>query len=50
MDFIIFKLRSKDTGVKIWVLAIQRTTGVEPASQAWEAWIMPLYDVRLSVI
>ena len=26
---------------------IQRTTGVEPASQAWEAWIMPLYDVRM---
>ncbi len=24
----------------------KRPTGVEPASQAWEAWVMPLYDGR----
>ncbi len=27
----------------------QRLTGVEPASRAWEARVMPLYDSRVMV-
>ena len=25
---------------------MERLAGIEPASQAWEAWVIPLYDSR----
>jgi predicted GNAT superfamily acetyltransferase len=28
---------------------LKRPMGVEPTSQAWEAWVMPLYDGRMNV-
>ena len=24
--------------------------GIEPTAQAWEAWVLPLYDARLAAI
>ena len=24
--------------------------GIEPTAQAWEAWVLPLYDARVSMI
>ena len=24
--------------------------GIEPTAQAWEAWVLPLYDARVHVI
>ena len=29
-------------------LNLKRLMGVEPTSQAWEAWVMPLYNSRLN--
>ena len=28
--------------------AVERTTGIEPAFSAWEADVLPLYDIRLT--
>jgi hypothetical protein len=25
---------------------LERVAGIEPASQAWEAWVIPIYDTR----
>ena len=30
------------------IFYLQRPMGVEPTSQAWEAWVMPLYDGRMN--
>jgi len=29
-------------------LVLERTTGIEPAFSAWEADVLPLYDVHLT--
>ncbi len=29
-------------------LELERAMGIEPTAQAWEAWVLPLYDARLS--
>jgi hypothetical protein len=29
---------------------VERAMGIEPTAQAWEAWVLPLYDARVSVI
>jgi hypothetical protein len=26
---------------------VERAMGIEPTAQAWEAWVLPLYDARL---
>jgi hypothetical protein len=28
-------------------LGVERAMGIEPTAQAWEAWVLPLYDARL---
>jgi hypothetical protein len=25
---------------------MERAMGIEPTAQAWEAWVLPLYDAR----
>jgi hypothetical protein len=25
---------------------VERAMGIEPTAQAWEAWVLPLYDAR----
>jgi hypothetical protein len=27
---------------------VERAMGIEPTAQAWEAWVLPLYDARLA--
>jgi chromosomal replication initiation ATPase DnaA len=27
---------------------MERAMGIEPTAQAWEAWVLPLYDARRS--
>jgi hypothetical protein len=27
-------------------LGVERAMGIEPTAQAWEAWVLPLYDAR----
>jgi hypothetical protein len=27
-------------------LEVERAMGIEPTAQAWEAWVLPLYDAR----
>src|ERR1700679_934280 len=29
---------------------VERAMGIEPTAQAWEAWVLPLYDARASWI
>src|ERR1700734_4056973 len=29
---------------------MERAMGIEPTAQAWEAWVLPLYDARLEAI
>jgi hypothetical protein len=29
---------------------MERAMGIEPTAQAWEAWVLPLYDARYSSI
>ena len=29
---------------------VERAMGIEPTAQAWEAWVLPLYDARDGVI
>ena len=29
---------------------MERAMGIEPTAQAWEAWVLPLYDARLQGI
>jgi hypothetical protein len=29
---------------------LERAMGIEPTAQAWEAWVLPLYDARLHAI
>ena len=29
---------------------MERAMGIEPTAQAWEAWVLPLYDARLNAI
>jgi hypothetical protein len=29
---------------------VERAMGIEPTAQAWEAWVLPLYDARLALI
>src|ERR1700691_4126017 len=29
---------------------VERAMGIEPTAQAWEAWVLPLYDARLRPI
>src|ERR1700691_5786915 len=29
---------------------VERAMGIEPTAQAWEAWVLPLYDARLAAI
>ena len=29
---------------------MERAMGIEPTAQAWEAWVLPLYDARLRLI
>src|ERR1700744_1883579 len=31
-------------------LEVERAMGIEPTAQAWEAWVLPLYDARVSPI
>lgn len=26
---------------------LERSTGIEPVAQAWEAWVLPLYELRV---
>lgn len=28
------------------VFDVERAMGIEPTAQAWEAWVLPLYDAR----
>ena len=28
---------------------VERAMGIEPTAQAWEAWVLPLYDARADV-
>ena len=28
---------------------VERAMGIEPTAQAWEAWVLPLYDARYSI-
>ena len=30
-------------------LEVERAMGIEPTAQAWEAWVLPLYDARLAL-
>jgi hypothetical protein len=30
-----------------WLEVVERAMGIEPTAQAWEAWVLPLYDARL---
>jgi hypothetical protein len=29
---------------------VERAMGIEPTAQAWEAWVLPLYDARMRLI
>ena len=29
---------------------VERAMGIEPTAQAWEAWVLPLYDASMSPI
>ena len=29
-----------------FLLFLERAMGIEPTAQAWEAWVLPLYDAR----
>jgi hypothetical protein len=29
---------------------LERAMGIEPTAQAWEAWVLPLYDARAALI
>jgi hypothetical protein len=29
---------------------VERAMGIEPTAQAWEAWVLPLYDARAASI
>ena len=29
-----------------WKDEVERAMGIEPTAQAWEAWVLPLYDAR----
>jgi hypothetical protein len=29
---------------------VERAMGIEPTAQAWEAWVLPLYDARFALI
>ena len=29
---------------------VERAMGIEPTAQAWEAWVLPLYDARFEPI
>jgi hypothetical protein len=31
-------------------LRVERAMGIEPTAQAWEAWVLPLYDARAKLI
>ena len=31
-------------------LRVERAMGIEPTAQAWEAWVLPLYDARATPI
>jgi hypothetical protein len=31
-------------------LEVERAMGIEPTAQAWEAWVLPLYDARAGQI
>jgi hypothetical protein len=28
------------------LIKLERAMGIEPTAQAWEAWVLPLYDAR----
>lgn len=30
----------------VWKRGLERAMGIEPTAQAWEAWVLPLYDAR----
>jgi hypothetical protein len=32
--------------VALRCLRVERAMGIEPTAQAWEAWVLPLYDAR----
>ena len=37
---------SLDFGGSPWKVEVERAMGIEPTAQAWEAWVLPLYDAR----
>lgn len=37
---------SLDLGGSPWKVEMERAMGIEPTAQAWEAWVLPLYDAR----
>jgi hypothetical protein len=44
------KLEIKLAGIGQRWLEVERAMGIEPTAQAWEAWVLPLYDARASWI
>jgi hypothetical protein len=30
----------------VFIDILERAMGIEPTAQAWEAWVLPLYDAR----
>jgi hypothetical protein len=41
-DGWLFLLQIKD----LQEFGVERAMGIEPTAQAWEAWVLPLYDAR----
>ncbi len=40
------KSRSRTTQGHAKQRKVERAMGIEPTAQAWEAWVLPLYDAR----
>ncbi len=39
-------MRINFAGIGRRYLEVERAMGIEPTAQAWEAWVLPLYDAR----
>jgi hypothetical protein len=38
--------KAESAGIGRQRLEMERAMGIEPTAQAWEAWVLPLYDAR----
>jgi hypothetical protein len=43
-------IEGKLAGIGPLWLEVERAMGIEPTAQAWEAWVLPLYDARFALI